>query len=95
MIVDQHELLQNAIYQKKRILVEGANGIGFDIEFGAYPYVTSSSTTTGSITATLGIPPVLLGNTIEALKAYTTRIAQGPFPTELSDSIGRFLQNQG
>ena len=82
MIVDTIPLLNNAIKSKKRILCEGANATLLDIDFGTYPYVTSSSTSVGGIMTGLGVPPRALETTIGIAKAYTTRVGSGPFPTE-------------
>lgn len=67
------------------MLVEGANALMLDIDYGTYPYVTSSSTSIGGVCTGLGIPPKLVGRTIGVVKAYTTRVGGGPFPTELLD----------
>lgn len=70
---------------QKRILVEGANALMLDIDFGTYPFVTSSSTTIGGVCTGLGIPPKKIQKVIGVVKAYTTRVGGGPFPTELLD----------
>lgn len=67
----------------KRILVEGANALMLDIDFGTYPFVTSSATAIGGVCTGLGIPPKMIGKVIGVVKAYTTRVGGGPFPTEL------------
>lgn len=64
------------------MLVEGANALMLDIDFGTYPFVTSSSTSVGGVCTGLGIPPKLIGKAIGVVKAYTTRVGGGPFPTE-------------
>ena len=69
----------------KRILAEGANGALLDIDHGTYPYVTSSNTTAGGICTGLGIAPNKLETIIGIVKAYTTRVGEGPFPTELTN----------
>jgi adenylosuccinate synthase len=74
--------LHNALASGKSILVEGANALMLDLDFGTYPYVTSSSTTIGGVCTGLGIPPKRIGKTIGVMKAYTTRVGGGPFPTE-------------
>ena len=66
----------------KRVLVEGANALMLDIDFGTYPYVTSSSTSIGGVSTGLGIPPKQISKVIGVVKAYTTRVGGGPFPTE-------------
>lgn len=65
--------------------MEGANALMLDIDYGTYPFVTSSSTCVGGVCTGLGIPPKLIGRTIGVVKAYTTRVGGGPFPTELLD----------
>ncbi len=80
-VVYIHEALKN----NKRILVEGANALMLDLDFGTYPFVTSSSTTIGGVCTGLGIPPKSIGSVIGVVKAYTTRVGGGPFPTELLD----------
>ena len=77
------------------MLVEGANALMLDIDFGTYPYVTSSSTSIGGVCTGLGIPPTAIGSVIGVMKAYTTRVGAGPFPTELTDEIGTHLQEVG
>jgi len=79
----------------KRILVEGANALMLDIDFGTYPYVTSSSTSIGGVCTGLGIPPKQISNVIGVMKAYTTRVGGGPFPTEQLNGIGVHLQEVG
>lgn len=64
------------------MLVEGANALMLDIDYGTYPYVTSSSTSVGGVCTGLGIPPKMIGKAIGVVKAYTTRVGGGPFPTE-------------
>lgn len=64
------------------MLIEGANALMLDLDFGTYPYVTSSSTSIGGVCTGLGIPPKSIGTVIGATKAYTTRVGGGPFPTE-------------
>lgn len=77
--------LHSAIASGKCVLVEGANALMLDIDYGTYPFVTSSSTAIGGVCTGLGIPPKLIGKTIGVVKAYTTRVGGGPFPTELLD----------
>ena len=78
-VVYIHEALATG---NKHILVEGANALMLDIDYGTYPYVTSSSTTVGGVCTGLGIPPRRIGKVIGVVKAYTTRVGGGPFPTE-------------
>jgi hypothetical protein len=64
------------------VLVEGANAAMLDLDFGTYPFVTSSNTTVGGVCTGLGVPPRMIGKAIGVMKAYTTRVGGGPFPTE-------------
>lgn len=90
--MDSVTYIHSALKAGKRILVEGANALMLDIDFGTYPYVTSSSTTIGGVCTGLGLPPKLIGMTVGVVKAYTTRVGGGPFPTEQLDvSHGEFL----
>jgi adenylosuccinate synthase len=79
----------------KNVLAEGAQGALLDIDFGTYPYVTSSNTTIGGVLCGLGVPPQKIGKVIGVFKAYTTRVGSGPFPTELSDKIGLKIRSIG
>ncbi|CAI5453175.1 unnamed protein product [Caenorhabditis angaria] len=79
----------------KQVLIEGANGALLDIDFGTYPYVTSSNSTVGGACTGLGVPPTAISNVIGVVKAYQTRVGTGPFPTELFDDIGDKLQSIG
>lgn len=81
-MIDSVVYIHKAIHDGKRVLVEGANALMLDLDFGTYPFVTSSSTTIGGVCTGLGIPPKLIGPTIGVVKAYTTRVGGGPFPTE-------------
>jgi len=81
--------------QGRRVLVEGANALMLDIDFGTYPFVTSSSTSIGGVCTGLGIPPRMVGKTIGVVKAYTTRVGGGPFPTEQLNDIGVHFQEVG
>ena len=96
--------MQAAFMSHKRILCEGANAIMLDLDFGTYPYVTSSATSIGGVCTGLGIPPQRIHKTIGVVKAYTTRVGSGPFPTEqlnvtppsyLIQSVGTHLQDVG
>jgi adenylosuccinate synthase len=79
----------------KRILFEGAQGSLLDVDHGTYPYVTSSNTMAGSAAAGSGLGPSSLGYILGIVKAYTTRVGEGPFPTELTDGIGQWLGEKG
>lgn len=80
---------------KTRIVAEGANAAMLDIDFGTFPYVTSSNTTIGGVSTGLGVPPKHIETTIGIMKAYTTRVGGGPFPTELENDIGQKLRDVG
>ncbi|KAK0175056.1 hypothetical protein PV327_008840 [Microctonus hyperodae] len=87
--------LHMALKSDKKILVEGANATMLDIDFGTYPYVTSSNCSIGGVCTGLGLPPSTIGEIIGVIKAYTTRVGDGPFPTELTDSTSQLLQSRG
>lgn len=95
MIIDTTRYLHSEMKNGKRVLAEGANGALLDIDHGSYPYVTSSNTTSGGICTGLGIPPNKIETIIGVVKAYTTRVGSGPFPTELTDEIGNKMQSIG
>ncbi|MCE9615632.1 MAG: adenylosuccinate synthase [Lentisphaerae bacterium] len=94
-IVDTTSFLDVACRANKRILFEGAQGTMLDIDFGSYPYVTSSSTTAGGACTGTGVPPQRISRVIGVIKAYTTRVGEGPFPTELHDEVGKTLSREG
>ncbi|KIK18970.1 hypothetical protein PISMIDRAFT_30405 [Pisolithus microcarpus 441] len=94
-VVDSVSYIHGALASKKKVLVEGANALMLDIDFGTYPYVTSSSTDIGGVCTGLGIPPRAIGRTIGVIKAYTTRVGGGPFPTEQLNDVGVHLQEAG
>jgi len=79
----------------KKVLVEGANALMLDLDLGTYPYVTSSATSIGGVCTGLGIPPKMIGISIGVMKAYTTRVGGGPFPTEQLNDTGVHLQEVG
>ncbi|XP_017142120.1 adenylosuccinate synthetase [Drosophila miranda] len=87
--------LHTALRNGKTILVEGANAAMLDIDFGTYPYVTSSNCSIGGVLTGLGLPPQTIGEVIGVVKAYTTRVGDGPFPTEQLNEIGDLLQTRG
>lgn len=95
MLVDPSRYLQTAMRSGRSVLFEGAQGALLDIDFGTYPFVTSSSTTTGGALTGLGISPRAIEQVIGVVKAYTTRVGLGPFPTELFDEDGKKLQQGG
>ncbi|KAL7663326.1 Adenylosuccinate synthetase [[Candida] zeylanoides] len=94
-VVDSVEFMHKAIADNKRILVEGANALMLDLDFGTYPYVTSSATGIGGVLTGLGIPPKAIRNVYGVVKAYTTRVGEGPFPTEQLNKDGETLQDVG
>ena len=93
--VDGEYYINGAIREGKKVLAEGAQGSMLDIDFGTYPYVTSSNTITAGVCTGLGIAPQQIGEVIGITKAYCTRVGGGPFPTELHDATGEFLRKEG
>ena len=93
--VDSEHYLDQALRAGKKILAEGAQGTMLDIDFGTYPYVTSSNTVTAGTCTGLGIAPSKIGNVIGIFKAYCTRVGSGPFPTELLDEVGEQIRQEG
>ena len=94
-LIESENYLNNAIIEGKKILAEGAQGSLLDIDFGTYPYVTSSNTTSAGACSGLGVPPNKIKNIRGIFKAYTTRVGSGPFPTELFDSVGEKIRDVG
>ncbi len=94
-IVDEIEIIDRYLYDNKNILLEGAQGTMLDIDFGTYPFVTSSNTISGYTTIGAAIPLKSINEIIGIMKAYTTRVGNGPFPTEDTEEIGEFLRNKG
>ena len=92
---DTSMMMNDFIRAKKNILIEGAQGTLLDVDFGSYPFVTSSNTIAGNICTGLGIGPKTIDNIIGVYKSYTTRVGAGPFPTELTDKTGDYLQQTG
>lgn len=95
MVVDGEYYINDLIKNGKKILAEGAQGSMLDIDFGTYPYVTSSNTITAGVCTGLGIAPRHVGEVIGISKAYCTRVGSGPFPTELFDKDGEKLRQEG
>jgi len=93
--IDSEEFLYQAQKSGKKILAEGAQGSLLDIDFGTYPYVTSSNTTAAGACTGLGVPPGNIGGVFGIFKAYTTRVGSGPFPTELFDEVGTTMGRVG
>lgn len=93
--IDSEYFLNDALKQGKKILAEGAQGSMLDIDFGSYPFVTSSNTITAGVCSGLGIAPSNIGRVYGLCKAYCTRVGSGPFPTELFDETGDRLRQAG
>lgn len=94
-ITETFTLLRNARKSGKTILIEGANGTLLDIDHGTFPFVTSSNASIGGIVTGTGIAPRHINNVIGIVKAYTTRVGSGPFPTELRDETGNAIREKG
>ncbi len=93
--VDSEQYINDAMKSGKKILAEGAQGTMLDIDFGTYPFVTSSNTVTAGTCTGLGVAPTRIGNVIGIFKAYCTRVGSGPFPTELNDEVGEAIRKEG
>ena len=94
-ITDTQRLIHDRMEQGKQVLLEGAQGTLLDVDFGTYPYVTSSNTTLGGVYTGLGIGSHRIDRVIGVIKAYTTRVGNGPFPTELEDACGEKIREVG
>lgn len=94
-VVDTGALVCDSLRKGKRILFEGAQGTMLDIDHGTYPFVTSSTTVAGNAASGSGISPLALDDVYGVVKAYTTRVGEGPFPTELTDGIGKRIAEKG
>ncbi|MDJ0567794.1 MAG: adenylosuccinate synthase [Pleurocapsa sp. MO_192.B19] len=94
-VVDSSLKIYKAVQEKKNILFEGAQGTLLDLDHGTYPYVTSSNPIAGGACVGAGVGPTTIDRVIGVAKAYTTRVGEGPFPTELNDSIGKQLGDLG
>jgi len=94
-LIDTSGYLFEATRQNKRLLFEGAQGTFLDIDHGTYPFVTSSNTIAGSACTGAGVGPTVINHVIGIVKAYTTRVGNGPFPTELMDDTGELLRSEG
>ena len=94
-ILDTVYYLNQALSEGKSVLAEGAQGTLLDVDFGTYPFVTSSNTSVGGVMTGLGIPPQKVNKVIGITKAYTTRVGSGPFPTELDNGVGERLRKLG
>lgn len=94
-VSDTSVILNQAIDQKKKVLFEGAQGIMLDIDQGTYPFVTSSNPSAGGVCIGSGVGPTKVNEVIGVAKAYTTRVGDGPFPTELKNDIGDWIREKG
>ena len=94
-IVDTAGVLHKAIKENRKILFEGAQGVQLDLDHGCYPFVTSSNPVGSYVSVGTGVAPQQTGQVLALVKAYSTRVGSGPFPTELTDSTGEFLRTQG
>jgi adenylosuccinate synthase len=94
-VCDAEAKVRAAARAGKRLLLEGAQGAMLDIDHGTYPFVTSSSTGVGGAVQSLGLAPRLIGRVIGVAKAYATRVGEGPFPTELTDQVGKSIAERG
>jgi len=94
-VQDTSVRVYNDIKANKVVLFEGAQGMLLDIDYGTYPYVTSSNTTAGGVASGVGIGPNMITNAVGITKAYTTRVGKGPFPTELLDETGDWIREKG
>lgn len=94
-IIDAVVEVNEAIIRGKKVLFEGAQALMLDIDYGTYPYVTSSSPTAGGVCIGAGVAPKNISNVMGVMKAYTTRVGEGPFPTELDDELGEHIREVG
>lgn len=94
-VIDSIPFIHKAIAANKKVLIEGANALLLDIDFGTYPFVTSSNTGIGGVLTGLGLPPQAINETFGVVKAYTTRVGEGPFPAEQLNEVGEKLQTIG
>src|SRR5947208_11713361 len=94
-ITDTTRLLHEALRKGKRILYEAAQGRLLDVDHGTYPYVTSSNSSVAGVWSGSGVPARHLTRVVGVIKAYSTRVGKGPFPTELHDGIGEQIRKTG
>ena len=94
-LIDSEYVVNEALASQKRILAEGAQGSLLDVDFGSYPFVTSSNTMTAGACTGLGVAPSRIGEVFGIFKAYCTRVGSGPFPTELFDETGEAMRKEG
>src|SRR3954449_1361815 len=95
MVTATRLLLNDALDRGETVLLEAGQATLLDVDHGTYPFVTSSSATAGGACTGSGIPPTRIERVIAIVKAYTTRVGEGPFPTELLDAKGEILRNNG
>ncbi len=95
LLADVGLFLDQSVKKGKTVLFEGSQGTLLDVDFGTYPYCTSSNTTIGGVCTGLGISPTLIGEVIGVVKAYTTRVGSGPFPAEEKEGLGELLRDKG
>lgn len=95
MVADTSLVLEQALNEGKTVLMEAGQATLLDVDHGTYPFVTSSNATAGGACTGSGIPPTRIDRVIAILKAYSTRVGEGPFPTELHDDLGEFLRKTG
>ncbi|MCF8296855.1 MAG: adenylosuccinate synthase [Saprospiraceae bacterium] len=93
--IDSEQYINDALKQGKSILAEGAQGTLLDIDYGSYPFVTSSNTITSAVCSGLGVAPSKIGKVFGIFKAYCTRVGSGPFPTEQENSDGQLMRDEG
>ena len=94
-LIDTEEYFFRALKKGELVLAEGAQGTLLDVDFGTYPFVTSSTTTAAGACTGLGVPPSAINNVYGIFKAYCTRVGSGPFPTELENEMGQTLRDKG
>jgi len=94
-LVDSEHMINQALKNGQKVLAEGAQGTMLDVDFGSYPFVTSSNTIVSSVCSGLGVAPQKIGKVFGVFKAYCTRVGSGPFPTELFNTDGETLRKQG
>ncbi|MBU5454102.1 adenylosuccinate synthase [Caproiciproducens sp. MSJ-32] len=94
-VADSSVRIYDAIKSGKKVLFEGAQGMLLDIDYGTYPFVTSSNTTAGGVCSGVGIGPTMISGAVGVAKAYTTRVGKGPFPTELDNETGEWIRQKG
>ena len=95
LLCDSVAMINDELRRGRKVLAEGAQGVMLDIDFGTYPYVTSSNPSPGGVSTGLGVAPRHIQDVLGVVKAYTTRVGEGPFPTEIHDDIGEFLRAEG